>query len=193
MRSGIGVARAVGSCVLTLASVLAAPPAALADDAAPEIHWSAPRECPSVKQLRAEIWSVFEQAGLPPKLFKVPVWGGPLTEVADGLNVTALTLDAANLYWVTVNGTVKKAPIEGGPTTTFDVGLASSNQGTLMRFARRGSAAPIAPTRRRLERPGPRTSRTLSVDRTGETGSGWAVRDRLAKGGLRRVHLVSCL
>ena len=77
-------------------------------------------------------WSVFEQAGIPPKLFKVPVWGGPLTEVPDGLNVTALTLDSTNLYWVTVNGTVKKAPIEGGATTTFDVASASSGGSNIL-------------------------------------------------------------
>ena len=55
MRSGIGVARAGSSCVFTLASLLAAPRAAIADDAAPEMLWSAPPECPSLKQLRAEI------------------------------------------------------------------------------------------------------------------------------------------
>jgi hypothetical protein len=55
VRSRIGVARAIGSCVFTFASLRTAPRAALADDAAPEILWTAPPECPSVKQLRAEI------------------------------------------------------------------------------------------------------------------------------------------
>jgi hypothetical protein len=74
-------------------------------------------------------WSVFEQGGAPTKLFKVPVWGGTLTEVDDGLNVSALTLDSANLYWVTGDGTVKKAPIQGGATTTL-VTLSSSSGGS---------------------------------------------------------------
>ena len=65
-------------------------------------------------------WSVDDQGILPPKILKMPVWGGDPTEVPDGLNVTVLTLDAENLYWITGEGALKKAPVQGGATTILD-------------------------------------------------------------------------